>query len=117
MVCILTQGDVYRGRCVTLDETLGQWKLEKSVRRQVTMRLDQLPEDLLGHILSRTDFKSRCIARKVCRKWNSVVTTLPGLIVELHGGRLGPVELLTPPEKTAAQGVGCLQPQVQLGGR
>jgi len=30
------------------------------------------------------------------------LTTMPNIVVELHDGSLGPIELQTPPEKTAA---------------
>ena len=49
-------------------------------------------------------------------------TTMPTIIIELHGERLGPIELQTPPQKTAAKvldacsrkfnrGVGSLSPK------
>lgn len=37
------------------------------------MRLVALPDDLLCRILSGTDFQSRCIAHRVCRKWNELL--------------------------------------------
>ena len=50
------------------------------------------------------------------------LTTMPSILIELHNGQLGPIELQSPPEKTAAKvldacsrkfrrGVGSLSPK------